>query len=372
MWLMDRLIWSCRGMLSSGINLVFDNGNVMAIKYLIVTIILFGTIFDAEAYLEFCNKRLAGISVAIMEVDEDDSDRWTTRGWFNISNGKCAKVLNYDLDNRYYYYYLDLPQTSKYENSKTSTHGCIREDKFKLDSDIDCASANAKQVDFQMIDTGNSSWASISVGMTDFDRLMALGATLKKSAQDEKIHQANVNFESFFRILRLVAAKNKNNIIGLQSEMRKQKSSLNIDRIADKTFKGEKSDALLNAVGIYAYRVLMKSLVDWNGLFIGYKVKAKIQLKSICKANVGFCYKYILTDAGGERGLVFIVDETDGIFSIVDFGPKFGDVEGDWISIASFEKKSQDGLSPENYFINEVNKKINQYNDNLNEFIVAR
>jgi uncharacterized membrane protein len=62
-----------------------------------------------------CNQYSEDVWVAILWFNEDcgepgvENTAWRTRGWYHITPGSCANVLDEDLDeiNRYFYFYAD-------------------------------------------------------------------------------------------------------------------------------------------------------------------------------------------------------------------------------------------------------------------------
>jgi uncharacterized membrane protein len=59
-----------------------------------------------------CNQYNEDVWVAILWFNEDcgvDGEPWRERGWYHITPGSCANVLDEDLDeiNRYFYYHAE-------------------------------------------------------------------------------------------------------------------------------------------------------------------------------------------------------------------------------------------------------------------------
>jgi uncharacterized membrane protein len=105
----------------------------------------------AQAALSVCNKTTHPATVALGFFD---GKQWSSRGWWTIASGDCAKVVETPLIARYYYLY------ARHEDIGGAWEGdrsfCIVQGAFSTEGRADCSKRGYQAKKFFQVDTGNS------------------------------------------------------------------------------------------------------------------------------------------------------------------------------------------------------------------------
>ncbi len=121
---------------------------------------------SADAGLQFCNKTMRSIKIAIMYKKDVN---WTTEGWYAYAPGQCASpiTLNAPLKNRTYYYYAKNENyTWGGRNEEGDAYGCISPSS-SFGGDADRCEPGQSYVAFRKVDTGNSLDFTMSLDAPD-------------------------------------------------------------------------------------------------------------------------------------------------------------------------------------------------------------
>ena len=100
------------------------------------------------AELTLCNDTPAAQTVAIGYKGEEG---WTSQGWWTVSAGDCAEVVQGALGQRFYYLRVETPGWI-FQDDKLPF--CLAEDNFTIEGDNNCARRGFRQENFARIDTG--------------------------------------------------------------------------------------------------------------------------------------------------------------------------------------------------------------------------
>jgi len=99
--------------------------------------------------LRFCNETAHVQAVSIGYQGEDE--QWTSEGWWNLDQNKCATVMAGDLKKRYYYYRAEV-DGGPFEGGGYKF--CTSPNEYTIVGDTNCEERDYEREDFAEIDTG--------------------------------------------------------------------------------------------------------------------------------------------------------------------------------------------------------------------------
>jgi uncharacterized membrane protein len=104
----------------------------------------------AQAFFKVCNNSNETVYVAI---GYEGNDGFYAEGWWEISRGNCANVLNGNLQLRYYYLRAEGARGTLWDGNYFF---CTTEAAFTLRDSPNCVSATVDREGFFEVDTGQS------------------------------------------------------------------------------------------------------------------------------------------------------------------------------------------------------------------------
>ena len=132
-----------------------------AVRLTIATILLLSACASASADFQVCNQTDVKVDVSIGYLDAETG--WTSRGWWPLPVGGCARVLAGSLTSQYYYVYATGEGGKRWDAQKGQAGGffCVTPKKFTVpvsdhetDRVLNCEKGGLMTRQFAVIDVG--------------------------------------------------------------------------------------------------------------------------------------------------------------------------------------------------------------------------
>ena len=141
---------------------------------------------SAQAALTLCNDTGAEQAVAI---GYKDTAGWTSQGWWRIAAGECTSVVSGPLAQRFYYLRVET-EGWQFQDDKLSF--CVRDERFSIKGDENCARRGFRQEEFARIDVGPAARDHRHSLSTNLNRRLRDGGPTPQAGKQPLFHAVAV------------------------------------------------------------------------------------------------------------------------------------------------------------------------------------